>query len=95
MTPAPARPAVFPRFTGTEPCRAPGTDPDWWTGSNSKARAAAQLACRRCPLATFEGCLAWAIDHPTAAGNAIWAGTTRSQRAQLRRERITVAKEQK
>jgi hypothetical protein len=37
-------------------------------------------------LGTFEGCLAWAVDHPADAGDAIWAGTTRDRRAQLRRE---------
>ncbi|MEJ8632079.1 hypothetical protein [Streptomyces sp. MS2.AVA.5] len=37
------------------------------------------------------GSLAWALDHPTNAGNAIWASTTRNRRAQLRRERTTTA----
>lgn len=85
--------APFPRFTGTEPCRAPEADPDWWSSDAPNDRAAAQLACRRCP--TREACLAWAIDHPADAGDAIWAGTTRRRRAQLRREFAFTAKEQK
>ncbi|MDH2393409.1 WhiB family transcriptional regulator [Streptomyces sp. HNM0663] len=83
--------APFPRFTGAEPCQAPDTDPNWWTSDNSNDRAAAQLACRRCPLAMREACLAWALDHPTDAGDAIWAGTTRTRRSQLRREFTTTA----
>lgn len=83
--------APFPRLTGAEPCQAPGSDPDWWTSDDSNDRAAAQLACRRCPLATREACLAWALDHPTDAGDAIWASTTRTRRSQLRREFTTNA----
>ncbi|WP_331762369.1 WhiB family transcriptional regulator (plasmid) [Streptomyces sp. NBC_01527] len=86
-----ARLAQFPRFTGAEPCQGPDVDPDWWTSRDSFDRAAAQLACRRCPLATFEGCLAWAVDHPAEAGDAIWAATTPSRRAQLRCEFATTA----
>ncbi|MEU7039263.1 WhiB family transcriptional regulator [Streptomyces sp. NPDC046237] len=85
------RRAPFPRFTGAEPCQAPDADADWWTSSDTSDRAAAQLACRRCPLATREACLAWAIDHPTAAGDAIWAGTSRRRRSELRREFATTA----
>ncbi|WP_329583650.1 WhiB family transcriptional regulator [Streptomyces sp. NBC_01361] len=88
--------AAFPRFDGSEPCRASDAEPDWWTSSDTDDRAAAQLACRRCPSATFEACLAWAIDHPTDAGDAIWAATTESRRARLRREfAITAPKEPK
>jgi hypothetical protein len=79
-----ARLAPFPRFTGTEPCQAPDAEPDWWTSEDTNDRAAAQLSCRRCP--TREACLAWALDHPTDAGEVIWAGTTRSRRSELRRE---------
>ncbi|MEU5108190.1 WhiB family transcriptional regulator [Streptomyces sp. NPDC021354] len=79
-----SRLAPFPRFTGTEPCQLPDADPDWWTSDNNDERAAAQLSCLRCP--TREACLAWAIDHPTQAGQAIWAGTTQSRRNTLRRE---------
>ncbi|MET9427942.1 MULTISPECIES: WhiB family transcriptional regulator [unclassified Streptomyces] len=85
--------APFPRFTGTEPCQAPGAEPDWWTSDDSNDRAAAQLACRRCP--TREACLAWAIDHPTDAGDAIWAGTTRHRRRELCREFAFSAQEKK
>ncbi|OEJ21585.1 hypothetical protein AS594_39320 [Streptomyces agglomeratus] len=81
-----ARLAPFPRFTGTEPCQAPGADPDWWTNEDTNDRVAAQLACGRCPIRTREACLAWAIDHPKDAGEAIWAGTTSKRRSKLRRE---------
>ncbi|MFE2693636.1 WhiB family transcriptional regulator [Streptomyces mirabilis] len=84
--------AEFPRLAGSEPCQAPDADPDWWSSDDTNDRAAAQLACMPCPLR--EGCLAWALDHPSAAGDVIWAGTTRHRREQLRREfRSTPSKE--
>ncbi|WP_351233924.1 WhiB family transcriptional regulator [Streptomyces sp. NPDC002133] len=89
-----ARLAPFPRFTGTEPCQGqgPDADPNWWTSSDNTDRVAAELSCLICP--TREACLAWALDHPTEAGDAIWAGTTRKRRTQLRREFArTAAKE--
>ncbi|MFF0066501.1 hypothetical protein ACFYRC_34205 [Streptomyces sp. NPDC005279] len=45
----------------------------------------------RCPHR--EACLAWAIDHPTDADDAIWAATTRNRRSKLRREFTTTPKE--
>ncbi|MEU4496942.1 WhiB family transcriptional regulator [Streptomyces sp. NPDC023998] len=84
-----ARLAPFPQFTGAEPCQAPDTDPNWWTSDDTNDRAAAQLACLRCP--NREACLAWAIDHPTDAGDAIWAATTANRRSKLRREFTTTA----
>lgn len=86
------RTAPFPRFTGTEPCQNPNYDPDWWSSSDSHDRVAAQLACGRCP--TRESCLAWALDHPTDAGDAIWAGTTPKRRTALRRQFRTATAEE-
>ncbi|WP_373430191.1 WhiB family transcriptional regulator [Streptomyces sp. V1I1] len=57
----------------------PDTDPDWWTSDDTNDRAAAQLACLRCP--NREACLAWAIDHPTDAGDAICAHRSQGQSA--------------
>lgn len=88
-----ARLAPFPRFTGAEPCQGPDVDPEWWSSSNTTDRIAAELFCMRCP--TREACLAWALDHPTEAGDAIWAGTTRNRRHQLRREFGLIEQEKK
>ncbi|AJF70455.1 WhiB family transcriptional regulator [Streptomyces vietnamensis] len=83
--------APWPRLTGSEPCQAPGADPKAWTGA-PKQREEGQLACLlECPETTRTQCLAWALDHPTHAGSAIWAGTTCSDRRRLRAERSTAA----
>ncbi|WP_168714103.1 WhiB family transcriptional regulator [Streptomyces sp. A1136] len=83
--------APWPQLTGDEPCRAPGADPEDWTGT-PKQRVNGQLAClSKCPEAVREQCLAWALDHPTRAGSAIWAGTTLNDRRRLRRERRDAA----
>ncbi|MBL1086813.1 WhiB family transcriptional regulator [Streptomyces actinomycinicus] len=86
--------APFPRFTGAEPCQDPDYDPDLWSSSDPVDRATAQLACLSgCPVR--EKCLAWAIDHPTEAGDDIWAGTTKARRTTLRREFSTTATRRK
>ncbi|MFI8769531.1 WhiB family transcriptional regulator [Streptomyces sp. NPDC053792] len=83
--------APWPRLTGSEPCRAPNADPNDWTGT-PKQRQEGQLACLlNCPEATRAQCLAWALDHPSKAGAAIWAGTTLNDRRRLRKERSTAS----
>ncbi|MFE5718598.1 WhiB family transcriptional regulator [Streptomyces erythrochromogenes] len=84
--------APWPQLTGDEPCRAPGADPEDWTGNTSEQRRNGQKAClSNCPEAVREQCLAWALDHPTWAGSTIWAGTTLMDRRRLRRERRDAA----
>ncbi|MBT2406878.1 MULTISPECIES: WhiB family transcriptional regulator [unclassified Streptomyces] len=80
-------PAPWPQLTGNEPCRAPKADPEDWTGT-PKQRLNGKRAClSSCPESTRAQCLAWALDHPSRAGSAIWAGTTLSDRRRLRAER--------
>ncbi|EPH46886.1 WhiB family transcriptional regulator [Streptomyces aurantiacus] len=75
--------APWPRLTGREPCQNPDNDPELWSGGDGDHEIAS-LLCQPCPAR--EDCLAWAVDHPGPAGDATWAGTTRRQRQQLRRE---------
>ncbi|MFD6113869.1 WhiB family transcriptional regulator [Streptomyces yangpuensis] len=78
--------APWPQLTGSEPWGATDADPEDWTGT-PKQRLNGKLAClAECPDSTRAQCLAWALDHPSRAGSAIWAGTTLSDR-RLRAER--------
>jgi hypothetical protein len=54
----------------------------WWFTDGVEA-VDAYVACMSC-RARFS-CLAFALDHPGLTG--IWAGTTKSERAQIRRQR--------
>jgi hypothetical protein len=80
MTPPPPL-APMPRLDGTEPCRWPGVDPEWFFPDESDAVAVARARgyCRTCPRIT--ACLAWALE---ADETGIWAATTTAQRQQLR-----------
>ncbi|MEU2454805.1 WhiB family transcriptional regulator [Streptomyces sp. NPDC012765] len=84
-------PAPWPQLTGDEPCKAPGADPVDWTGTPKQRRNGQEACLSKCPEAVRAQCLAWALDHPTWAGYAIWAGTTYSDRRRLRAERRDAA----
>lgn len=79
-----ARLAPYPQLTGTEPCRQPTVDPDWWFEGDEKTTAHARTLCGGCPVRT--GCLAWALDHPDHTAHGIWAATDPDRRDQLRTE---------
>ena len=65
-----------------EPCRQ--KDPELWFSDVPKERAEAKALCKGCP--TRKSCLAYALDHPTAAAHGIWAGTSPNTRAKIRAE---------
>jgi Transcription factor WhiB len=57
--------------------------------STLEARKNAEVAkklCAACPIAT--GCLKWALANPRETQGGIWAGTTPSARAKLRRDLV-------
>jgi hypothetical protein len=79
-----ARLAPYPTLTGSEPCRQPDVDADWWFSGDTGDKTAAQLLCLRCPIR--EECLAYALDHPADTEFGIWAATTPNRRRTLRAE---------
>lgn len=58
---------------------------DWALDEAAEASAECRELCRRCPVRVE--CLVWALE---AGENGVWAGTTRSQRNQLRSLRLRV-----
>ncbi len=56
--------------------------PEWWFPAPSETPRAALAVCRGCPVST--PCLDTALAHGDVG---IWAGTTSTQRARMRRQR--------
>jgi hypothetical protein len=79
-----ARLAPYPPLTGSEPCRQPDADPEWWFSDDADDLAVARGLCRACPARAK--CLAWALDNPKFTQHGIWAATDPKRRTELRRE---------
>lgn len=69
-------------FTGREPCRQPGVDPDLWfpepTSRLEEYLPALQL-CRTCPIQSE--CATYALRHREEVG--IWGGLTEADRGRI------------
>lgn len=75
---------AFPTFMdGREECAK--VDPDLFYDLEAGKKRAARKVCARCELR--DPCLAWALETRQEFG--IWAGTTPSQRRELRRRGTT------
>ncbi|MFI9588258.1 WhiB family transcriptional regulator [Streptomyces sp. NPDC052236] len=74
--------APYPPLTGSEPCRQPDADPEWWFTAEDEAFARA--LCLACPVRVK--CLAWALDNPEHTEHGIWAATDPDRRTELRSE---------
>lgn len=79
MTPAP-----FPEFDGSQACRAPNVDPDWWFPDNTAGQNGAQDAIAVCNTCDWlKPCLAYAL---TTGVSGVWGGTTEATRRQIRQQ---------
>lgn len=50
-----------------------------------RATAPAKAICAGCPVR--DACLTWALDHPAAAGHAVYGGHDHAQRARILKQR--------
>jgi Transcription factor WhiB len=57
----------------------------WWSSGHPSERGAASAVCHCCPVSA--ACLEHALRLPSCGGQMIYAGTTITERQQMRRER--------